>query len=348
MSRSHPTTPLSCKHSPFDVKKAEIEALKAELCVLDLEENLAKLRLDVLNKRKAVKELHNPVSDYDILPANPQLDSLYQPTATPSGPGMPSYRAFLGLGSGLGDCQYYDIMQFLDTGISGIGVAKGKCAVSKMQQDKISPDWDDSIEDISPMMWAGASVKILSRLIADGELDTEGTLKYLAYMLRITQMDIPYTWKSLFLYDRRCRIMQAATKDGWDREPDGVASTTLVKKSAGRDSGVRVKDVRHMDKRPLPPRPSVRVGDRDVEICMRFNDGYCGYKPCRFVHACSICFGQHPALQHRMATGTPGPVPPEFTPGGQPRYSMSSSAPHPVATGSPATSGWVQPQAKNL
>ena len=85
-------------------------------------------------------------------------------------------------------------------------------------------------ESISPLMWTGASIKILSRIISDGELDTEGTLQYLAYMLRFTQLDISHTWKSLLLYDRRCRIMQAATKDGWEKEPDGVASTTLVKK----------------------------------------------------------------------------------------------------------------------
>ena len=59
ITRSNPTTPLTSKPS-IDAKQAEIEALKAELCVLDMEEDLAKLRLDVLNKRNAVKELQNP------------------------------------------------------------------------------------------------------------------------------------------------------------------------------------------------------------------------------------------------------------------------------------------------
>ena len=170
-TRSNPTTPLTSKQSPIDATTAEIEALKAELCVLDMEEQLATLRLDVINKRNVLKEMHNPAGDGDLLSANPLLNSVYQPTVTVPFNGMPSHRAFLGLGAGIGECQYYDIMQFLDTGISVIGVAKGKCAVNKIQPDKMSSDWDDKIEDISPMLWTGASVKILSRLIADGDPD---------------------------------------------------------------------------------------------------------------------------------------------------------------------------------
>ena len=71
-----------------------------------------------------------------------------QSASLQSSNGMPSYRAFLGLGAGVSDCQYYDIMQFVDVGMTGLGVAKGKCAM-KMQPDKIAPEWDDDIENIN-------------------------------------------------------------------------------------------------------------------------------------------------------------------------------------------------------
>ena len=185
--------------------QAEIEALEAELEVLNMEEKLETLKLEVARKKNIVKGFQDPMERLanspllqDILPA--------KQTAQASGSsfeGMPSYMAFLGLGAGIGECQYFDIMQFLDAGVSGVGAAKGKCGVGKTRPDKISPDWDDCLdENISPLMWTGASIKILSRLISDGELNTDGILRYLAYMLRFTQFDISYTWKSMLLHDR--------------------------------------------------------------------------------------------------------------------------------------------------
>ena len=254
--------------------KAEIDALEAELSVLDMKEKLSMLQLEVLKKKEAVKDLQHPI---DFL-SNPQLQTL--PSHQSSFTGMPSYRAFLGLGAGIGDCQYYDTMQFVDVGMTGLGVPKGRCATGKMQPDKIAPEWDDDIANITPLMWTGASMKILSRLIDEGELDTEGILKYLTYMLRFTQMEVPYTWKSLLLYDRRCRIMQAATKSGWDEEPAGVASTTLVKKPQGNEFGARPRDNTGARKMERKPRLSVNIGGRDIEVCMKFNEGRCEYRPC--------------------------------------------------------------------
>ena len=100
-------------------------------------------------------------------------------------------RAFLGLGAGDSDCLYYDVMQF---SLCQDSVwLKGKSAVSKMSPDEVNPEWNQYPDK--------------------GELDTEGTLKYLAYMLQITQLAIPVTRKNV-LYDCRCRIMQATSKDG--------------------------------------------------------------------------------------------------------------------------------------
>ena len=145
---AHTTSHIE-KSRLLDVAQAEIDALEAELRALDMEEKLSVLKLEVARRKDIVKGLQNPMhmaGSAESALLNSILKSNTHPQATENVfVGMPSYRAFLGLGAGVGECQYYDIVQFMDTGMSGLGVAKGKCAVSKTRPDKISPDWDDSL-----------------------------------------------------------------------------------------------------------------------------------------------------------------------------------------------------------
>ena len=52
-------------------------------------------------------------------------------------------------------------LQFEDIGMSGLSVAKGNLAVCKKCPEKVNPEWDEDADKVTPMMWTGASVKIL-------------------------------------------------------------------------------------------------------------------------------------------------------------------------------------------
>ena len=220
-------TPSSLSRSSLAAKQAEIDALEGQLEILALEEKLVELKVQVKEKQALVSHLTQP----PLAPGHAAMFDIYGAQSQDSTTaGMPSYRAFLGLGARYDDCKYYDILQFVDPGISALGTAQGKSAASKMMPEKITPEWESELKGISHIAWSGASVKILSRLIDEGAIDTEGILQYLAYMLRISQLPAKYTWNNILLYDRRCRIMQASTKSAWDIEPGSVATTTLVPK----------------------------------------------------------------------------------------------------------------------
>ena len=303
---------MNTSRSSIDNKQVEIDAIESQLEILSLEEKLAELKLELSHKqaRAGLQQVPQNVGPAaQLLQDSALLQAIGQAPSASAG-SMPAYRAYLGLGAGYGDCQYYDILQFVDAGMSSLGTAKGRSALGKMTPGKISPEWEADMEYVSPMAWSGASVRILSRLIDDGALDTEGIMKYLSYMLRISQLSIPYTWKSTLLYDRRCRIMQAATKDGWDVEPSGVASTTLVKKkdtqppAAVRTPGENTSG----DSKRFERRPSDFVTNSDgsrIEICRQFNSSRCGFNPCRFVHICNVCHGAHPAQHHSLPAEKP-------------------------------------------
>ena len=209
----------------------------------------------------------------------------------------------------------------------------------KITPIKLEADWEE--DQVTHMMCTRASIRILSRMIADKELDTEGVLRYLAYMLRVTQLTGTYTWKSVILYDRRCRMLQASTKEGCDVEPNGVGSTTLVRKQLPKQ---KHGDGGH-NLRTLAGAREIR--DTSVlEPCQLFNlTGKCKYLQitgkCKFMHVCTVCRGQHPAMQH------PTPIMEEMRmpkgPGFQGPDSMVS---HGSASMQPNAS-WPYQQAKN-
>ena len=347
-------------------KKAEIDMLESQLQMLDVEEQLAQMQLQVRQKQAVVDSINRSAASsrpdnqgppYSL--GNGLLDTrLGLATHKPaqSVAGMTSYRAYLGLGDGYEDCYYYDILQFIEDCPAGLALSKGKSGVHKTSAGKVTPEWETDLLDVSPTQWTGASVKILSRLIADGEIDNEGMLQHLAYILRISRHASKHTWRSVLLYDRQCRIMQAATKSGWDVEPTGVGSTILIPdkrawQEAQSSAQQRPQTADTRKDRRFPPTPA----SGSSEICRMFNTGRCGFRPCRYRHCCNICGGPHPAWQHPVptawqgqATVAPGAdahVPPAgaFVPQGVPQPSMT-----PINHAPAAPWGHRAQQAKNM
>ena len=214
---------------------------------------------------------------------------------------------------------------------------------------------------MSLMAWMSARIRILSRLIADNELDTEAVLQQLAFLLRVLHVAKDNTWCSVVKYDRTCRIMQASTKDEWHKEPDNVSHILKAKQSMGDTShrsagsagqgfgpGVRKSD--HNSSRPLDYTLWV------VELCRHFNVSTCGFHPCKYEHLCNVCYGEHPAwIHHPRETQQPSrafqqpaittPAPPHPTPPPVAMPHRASPWQPPPSTISQA--GWGK-EAKNL
>ena len=191
---------LNTSHSHMEATQAEIDLLESELELLTLEEKATSLKLQ-LKEKYAAHTLNQPAAFPNGHREHPpidhrdhhMLDALLQPLHHDT-------VSFLGLGAGYGDCKYYDIQQFVDYGVSSLCSAKSKCSVGMMAPSKITPDWEADMEFVSPLAWAGANTKILSRLMEDGDLDMDGVMRYLACTLRITQMNAGvngHTWKAL-------------------------------------------------------------------------------------------------------------------------------------------------------
>ena len=71
-----------------------------------------------------------------------------------------------------------------------------------------------------------------------------------------------------------------------------------------------------------PPASSSPAGPhhsrRSLEVCRRYNEGRCRLPACRYLHTCTECRGDHPAIRHPVRPGPPaGPVPtsPDGPPG---------------------------------
>ena len=340
LSPSAKGSPRTLKDSVI-AKKAEIDRLESQLEMLALEQQLAELQHEAKQKQAVINGLQisqSQTQSHLATPSKSLLDTLLGPSQaavqTPKATNMASYRAYLGLGDGYEDCNYYDIMQFIDDGPVGLGLSKGKAGLQKISAGNLTAEWESGLNEVFPVTWMGASIKILSRLIADRELDTEGTLQHLAYMLHITRLYKKNTWKSVILYDRKRRIMQAATKLQWDCEPNGVGSDTLISVPHKKMQG----DMQPLHQTPLLIRKDHRKGlqEESDELCKLFNAGKCGFRPCKFRHCCNICGEPHPALRHptaedgmQIASGGTGFA---FMHHGSPHTAATSGAmnPHPV------------------
>ena len=65
------------------------------------------------------------------------------------------------------------------------------------------------LEQVSPLQWMGASLRIMQELISRGILSPVDSTQYLGYMAKISDFAPKFTWLSLLHYDREYRHWQA-------------------------------------------------------------------------------------------------------------------------------------------
>ena len=142
---------------------------------------------------------------------------------------------------------------------------------------------------------------------------------YIAYTLKISQLSVEHTWQSVLKYDRQFRVQQALTNCGWGEDFPHLSSTWLVKKppkvnvsnQAGNgnarftNNNDSYKGARNrMDGRQQSSHKQGNKAEDDAppENCSLFNTRKCFYNPCRFMHKCVICNGDHAAVDNACPT----------------------------------------------
>ena len=71
------------------------------------------------------------------------------------------------------------------------------------------------LEQVSPMSWSAANIKILMELLREGTLKQEGIFDYLAYTVKVSELAGSFIWTSVLHFDRAYRKLQAQHQFRW-------------------------------------------------------------------------------------------------------------------------------------
>ena len=158
------------------------------------------------------------------------------------------------------------------------------------------------LEDVSPLTWMGASLRILRELIRKGDLDVKDLDHYLTYMEKISDLSSKYTWASLRMYDREFRRWQAQTGVSWTQDNSHLAEAYLfVRQDANKPQAVNTK----LNTSNKNQANKMQQQGEQNQICRQFNFGECQFgAKCRYQHVClkPHCQQAHAVVNHNATS----------------------------------------------
>ena len=139
------------------------------------------------------------------------------------------------------------------------------------------------LQQVSPMQWCGANVRILLELLRERSLQPENIVDYLAYTAKISDLAMVYKWASVLQFDDQYRKAQAENGFRWGSESPHVDRICLRFKEEKKDN---------------PPDPN-----KKTRICINYQYGKCHRgNTCMFRHVCSApgCTERHGLQDHKQ------------------------------------------------
>ena len=147
------------------------------------------------------------------------------------------------------------------------------------------------LDNLSPVQWCAANCRIIQQILSSGG----NVSQYVEYVKRICELGDFYQWQSILKYDQAFRSHRYKVQGKWDADYPhldrlylrlGKQNGTLGPRVDGSSKGSNFRN--HSDS------PMIK------ETCWLYNQGRCHYKPCKFIHSCSLpnCNEQHPRYQH--------------------------------------------------
>ena len=155
------------------------------------------------------------------------------------------------------------------------------------------------LENVTPMQWTGASLRILAELVNRGSIVQDDMFCYLAYMAKICQLTEGHTWQSVLMYDRAYRQLQAQHQFEWGSDYPHLSTVHLLPRNVPSGNASKSADNKQKKAQKSDKSAFSRQG-ASSEVCKLFNHhGECPYNDkCRYRHVCSECGKPHPFLQH--------------------------------------------------
>ena len=79
-------------------------------------------------------------------------------------------------------------------------------------------------EQVSPMQWSTANLRILIDLLREGQLQPQSILDYLAYTIKVSSLATLYTWPSVLQWDRAYHRLQQQMGFQWGSDSSHLVS----------------------------------------------------------------------------------------------------------------------------
>lgn len=154
------------------------------------------------------------------------------------------------------------------------------------------------LEQVSPMQWSAANVRVLMELLRQGRLRESAMFDYLAYTIKVSELADRYTWVSVLHFDRAYRQLQAQHGFRWGSDSPHLGTLHLQP---------RTQTPRHDT---TPAGTKAQGSQQGKKPCRLYNRNNCPFgDACKFEHKCSApsCGGKHPLALH--GKDTPGQAP---------------------------------------
>ena len=157
------------------------------------------------------------------------------------------------------------------------------------------------LESLSVWQWVVGSLRIHDQLCRTGLLPGEESRDYLAYTIKMLELNGRFDWVSIMAYDKEYRAFQGQYGFKWGTDIPHLSTCHLREKEAK----FVVNNANLQKKKVNTNNPRQQSRSKQDSICKDFNfKGSCTYNPCRYLHTCLVpgCGQSHPAVQHNQAT----------------------------------------------
>jgi hypothetical protein len=151
------------------------------------------------------------------------------------------------------------------------------------------------LDSVTPTQWVAANARIMAELLSTGALPLADVYQYLAYTCKVGDLAERFEWRSVLLYDREYRTIQANYKFPWATDTPHLGTVLLKEKPP---------PAKLANPRTNNFRPGRKVGGiTNKEPCRLYNRGQCTYERCRYAHVCLVegCGQGHPEVEHKKA-----------------------------------------------
>jgi hypothetical protein len=204
--------------------------------------------------------------------------------------------------------KYLDITEFVRamgqelTQEDVLGESQGGQIVFKTGRKKVH------LEQVSPMQWTAASLRIMVEILRTGQLKDHSILDYISYMVKVSELADTYTWVSILHYDRAYIIMQAQNGFRWSSDSPHLDALHLRSRSH-QVSGFNIKGRpnAYPKQHPGSGAPRTKANSPQNQVCRLFQRNACPFGiNCRFHHVCSApnCGQNHPLASHGRQNST--------------------------------------------